>query len=73
MLPKRYGKPTGNADHVPNPESHGCSYIYVTLRSDKQKVMDYMKNGETSKMDPTYTPSTCSIFSKSPMEVDGLI
>ena len=39
MLPKRYGKPTGNADHVPYPESHGCSYIYVTLRSDKQKVM----------------------------------
>ena len=52
---------------------HISSYIYVTLRSDKQKVMDYMKNGETSKMDPTYTPSTCSIFSKSPMEVDGLI
>jgi hypothetical protein len=37
------------------------------------KVMDYMKNGETSKMDPTYTPSICSIFSKSPMEVDGLM
>ena len=35
--------------------------------------MDYMKNGETSKMDPTYTPSICSIFSKSPMEVDGLM
>lgn len=45
------------------------SYIYVTFRSDKQKVMDYMKNGETSKMDPTYTPSICSIFSKSPMEM----